>query len=147
MLGLIRTITYSLKVSEAPVAAESATTPAGDGFHMPAEYEPHDRCYLVWPERTDTWRLGAKPAQEAFAAVASAVATSEHVTMIASSRQWEHARSMLPPSVQVIEMTTDDAWPRDTGPSFVVDGSRNERRGVDWRFNAWGGLQDGLFFP
>jgi len=114
---------------------------------MPAEYEAHDRCYLVWPERTDTWRLGAKPAQEAFAAVAATIAASEPVTMIASSRQWEHARSILPPSVQVVEMTTDDAWARDTGPSFVVDGSRSERRGVDWQFNAWGGLEGGLFFP
>ena len=79
------------------LATESPSTPVADGFHMPAEFEPHDRCYLIWPERTDTWRLGAKPAQEAFAAVATAVSTSEPVTVLASARQWEHARSVLPP--------------------------------------------------
>jgi agmatine deiminase len=129
------------------LSASALGIPTTDGFHMPAEFEPHDGCYVIWPERTDTWRLGAKPAQKAFADVAAAISTSERVTMIASARQWEHARSTLPPAVQVIEMTTDDAWARDTGPTFIVDRSRNERRGVDWVFNAWGGLNGGLFFP
>ena len=35
---------------------------------------------------------------------------------------------------------------RDVGPTFVVDG-RGAVRGVDWQFNAWGGLQGGLYFP
>jgi agmatine deiminase len=114
---------------------------------MPAEFEPHDGCYLVWPERTDTWRLGAKPAQAAFAAVATAISASEPMTVIASSRQWEHARTVLPSGIRVVEMTSDDAWVRDTGATFVVNAARSERRGVDWRFNAWGGLDGGLFFP
>ena len=29
----------------------------------------------------------------------------------------------------------------------MVDSAKNERRGVDWVFNAWGGLNGGLFFP
>ncbi len=150
--GLVRAgfgswIAYALHVPEILQPGSTGISPADDGFHMPAEFEPHDRCYLIWPERTDTWRLGAKPAQVAFAAVASAISASEPVTMLVSARQWEHARSMLPPTVGVIEMTTDDAWVRDTGPSFVVDRARRERRGVDWVFNAWGGLEGGLFFP
>jgi agmatine deiminase len=46
----------------------------------------------------------------------------------------------------VVETTTDDAWVRDTGPSFVVDDA-SEVRGVSWQFNAWGGLRGGLYFP
>ena len=53
---------------------------------------------------------------------------------------------MLPPEVRVVEMTTDDAWMRDVGPTFVVDG-RGGRRGVDWVFNAWGGTEGGLYWP
>ncbi len=128
-----------------PLLAHS--TPAADGFHMPAEFEGHDRCYLVWPERTDTWRLGAKPAQVAFAAVAEAVGASEETTVLASPRQWSNARASLPPTVRVVEMTSDDAWVRDTGPTFVVNRSTGERRGVDWPFNGWGGLLGGLLFP
>ena len=44
-------------------------------------------------------------------------------------------------------MTTDDAWVHDTGPTFVVNRSTGERRGVDWPFNGWGGLHGGLIFP
>ncbi len=66
--------------------------------------------------------------------------------MAVSDAQYEHARSVLPPQVRVVEIASDDAWLRDTGPTFVVDGNGG-RRGVDWRFNAWGGFKDGLYFP
>jgi agmatine deiminase len=128
------------------VSATLSSTPAADGYRMPGEFEAHSGCWMAWPERPDNWRLGAKPAQEAYAAVAEAIAPSEPVTMAVSDAQFEHCRSMLSPSVRVVEMATDDAWMRDIGPTFVVKGGR-ERRGVDWRFNAWGGLEGGLYFP
>ena len=113
---------------------------------MPGEFEPHSGCWMAWPERTDNWRQGAKPAQEAFAALASAIGVSEPVTMAVSDAQFEHCREMLPAEVRVVEVSTDDAWMRDTGPTFLVDG-KGGRRGVDWRFNAWGGTNGGLYFP
>lgn len=128
------------------MSATHKSTPAVDGFRMPGEFEPHDGCWMAWPERTDNWRLGAKPAQEAFAAVATAIATSEPVTMAVSDAQFENCRAQLPPEVRVVEIPTDDAWMRDTGPTFVVDGAGG-RRGVDWRFNAWGGTEGGLYSP
>jgi agmatine deiminase len=128
------------------VSATIASTPARDGYRMPGEFEPHSGCWMAWPERPDNWRLGAKPAQEAFAAVAEAVNISEPVTMAASDAQYERCRSALPPSVRVVEISTDDAWMRDIGPTFLLDGA-GRRRGVDWRFNAWGGLEGGLYFP
>ncbi len=128
------------------MSATLGSTPAADGFRMPGEFEPHSGCWMVWPERPDNWRLGAKPAQAAFAAVASAIAASEPVTMGVSDAQFEHCRALLPDSVRVVELSSDDAWIRDTGPTFVVDGA-GRRRGVDWHFNAWGGLLGGLYFP
>ncbi|HET7591179.1 MAG TPA: agmatine deiminase [Solirubrobacterales bacterium] len=128
------------------MSATLKTTPAADGFRMPGEFEPHSGCWMAWPQRPDNWRLGAKPAQEAFAAVAEAITASEPVTMAASDAQFENCRALLPPQVRVIEVSTDDAWLRDTGPTFVVDG-KGGRRGVDWRFNAWGGTEGGLYFP
>jgi agmatine deiminase len=122
------------------------STPATDGYRMPGAFEPHSGCWMAWPERTDNWRLGAGPAQEAFAAVATAIAASEPVTMACSDAEFDHCRSLLPDSVRVVEISTDDAWMRDTGPSFVVDG-KGGRRGVDWIFNAWGGLDGGLYSP
>ncbi|HEY5810275.1 MAG TPA: agmatine deiminase [Povalibacter sp.] len=122
------------------------TTPASDGFRMPGEFELHSGCWMLWPERTSNWRLGGKPAQQAFAAVATAIAIGEPVTVAVSRAQFVNARSMLPDAIRVVEMSSDDAWMRDVGPTFVVN-RRGEVRGVDWIFNAWGGLSGGLFFP
>ena len=122
------------------------STPAADGFRMPAEFEPHAGCWMAWPERSDNWRLGAKPAQRAFAEVAAAIAAAEPLTMAVSARQFEHCRASLPPAVRVVEISTDDAWMRDIGPTFLL-GDGGELRGVDWHFNAWGGLDGGLYFP
>jgi agmatine deiminase len=120
------------------------STPAADGYRMPAEFEPHDGCWMAWPERRDNWREDAGPAQAAYVAVAKAIAASEPVTVAASPDQLERARALLPASVRVVELATDDAWMRDIGPTFVTDG-RGGRRGVDWRFNAWGGHDGGLY--
>ncbi len=128
------------------MSATLASTPSADGYSMPGEYEPHSGCWMAWPERPDNWRMGAKPVQQAYAAVAEAIDASEPVSMAVSAGQFEHARSVLAPSIRVVEMSTDDAWMRDTGPSFLLDGDGG-RRGVDWRFNAWGGLDGGLYFP
>jgi agmatine deiminase len=128
------------------VSAILDSTPRSDGFRMPAEWEPHSGCWMAWPERPDNWRLGAKPAQGAFAAVATAIAATEPLTMAVSDPQFEHCRASLPASVRVVEVSSDDAWMRDMGPTFVIDGDGG-RRGVDWRFNAWGGLDGGLYFP
>ncbi|MBA3866833.1 MAG: agmatine deiminase [Solirubrobacterales bacterium] len=122
------------------------STPAADGYRMPGEFEPHAGCWMIWPERADNWRLGAAPAQAAYAAVAAAIAASEPVTMACSDTQFERCRSLLPNSVRVVEVASDDAWIRDTGPTFVVDAGGG-RRGVDWRFNAWGGHDGGLYSP
>jgi agmatine deiminase len=113
---------------------------------MPAEYERHSGCWMLWPERTDNWRDGAKPAQAAFAAVATAIASGEPVTVGVSAAQFQNARARLPSRVRVVEITSNDAWIRDCGPTFVID-DRGRRRGVDWTFNAWGGLDGGLYFP
>lgn len=113
---------------------------------MPGEFEKHAGCYIIWPERPDNWRLGAKPAQKAFVDVATAISRFEPVTVVASSSQYVNARYMLPDEIRVVEMDNDDAWVRDSGPTFVVNDS-GDVRGVDWSFNSWGGLVDGLYFP
>ena len=128
------------------MSATLTSTPAADGYRMPGEFEPHSGCWMAWPERPDNWRLRAKPAQHAYAAVAEAINASEPVTVAVSDAQFEHCRSLLPPSIRVVEVATDDAWIRDTGPTFLLD-EHGGRRGVDWHFNAWGGLNGGLYFP
>lgn len=121
------------------------SVPAQDGFYMPAEFSPHYGCILIFPERSDSWQYGAYAARKAFVQVCTAIAKSEKVTVCASERQYENARRMLPPHIRVVEMSSNDSWARDYCPTFVTNGS--EIRGINWSFNAWGGLHDGLYFP
>ena len=121
------------------------STPADDGFSMPAEYAPHSGCWLLWPERPDNWREGAQPAQRAFAEVAAAIARFEPVSIGVSAGHYDFARAALAPHIRITEISHDDSWMRDVGPTFVTN-AKGVKRGVDWRFNAWGGLNGGLYF-
>ena len=121
---------------------EHVITPREAGFSMPAEWAPHAGCWMIWPERPDNWRLGAKPAQKAFTAIATAISRFEPVTMLVSTAQYENARAALPPQVRVVEMSSNDAWARDVGCSFLL-GKNGDLAGVDWPFKSWGGL----YFP
>lgn len=122
------------------------STPQLDHFRMPGEHEPQESIWIAWPERTDSWQWGAKPAQAAFVAVICAIAEATPVNVIVSAGQYDNARQQLPADVRVIEMTTNDSWLRDSGPTYVVN-DHGERRAIDWRFNAWGGLYSGSYFP
>ena len=113
---------------------------------MPGEFEPHAGCWMLWPERPDNWREAARPAQLAFAQVAAAISQFERITVGVSTAHYETARALLTERVRLLEMAHDDAWMRDVGPTCVVN-RRALVRGVDWRFNAWGGLNGGLYFP
>ncbi len=122
------------------------TSPQNNGFSMPAEYEPHAGCLMIFPTRGDSWRNGAWLARKAFCEIATAIAKSEPVTALVGCAQYETARAMLPAQIRLVEMETDDAWARDVCPTFVRNNAK-EIRGIDWGFNAWGGLYDGLYFP
>lgn len=126
--------------------------PASHGFRMPAEWEPHSQCWIGWPERPDNWREKAVPAQHVFAKVAMAISRFETVTVCSSTAQWANARDQLPPNIRVVEMSMNDSWFRDSGPTFVVrntkpNSSASEQNvaGIDWTFNSWGGSEDGCY--
>lgn len=131
---------------------ETNGTPALHGYLMPAEWEPHSQCWMGWPERPDNWRDDALHAQRVFAKVATAISKFEPVTVCASAAQWENARSQLPENIRVIEMSMNDSWFRDTGPTIVVNKSSASSgaqapkvAGIDWNFNSWGGVDDGCY--
>lgn len=127
------------------------STPREDGWRMPAEYEQHEGCIIVWPQRPGSWSFGADAACEAFTSVIKAIAASEkvYVACAKKSKHWQRASEMLSglANVELMDIPTDDSWARDIGPTFVVrDGVEGlEVRGINWRFNAWGGDVDGLY--
>ena len=72
------------------------TTPAEDGFHMPAEFAPHEGCLMIWPERGDSWQYGAYAARKAFLRVIETISESESMTVLCSEGQYDNARAQLP---------------------------------------------------
>lgn len=119
------------------------TLPINDGFRMPAEWESHKGCWLIWPERTDFWYNGGKPAQKQMVEVATEISKFESVTVAVSTSQYAHARARLPEKIKVVELSTNDAWVRDTGATCLINDETGEVRGIDWKFNAWGEI----YFP
>ena len=127
---------------------ESESSPRADGFRMPAEFEPQRRVWMGWPHRTDTWSFGAKPAQRQYADIARAISEFTPVVMCVNQADYANAKAVFEQdeSVTVLEMTTDDAWFRDTGATYVINDA-GEVRANHWHFNAYGGFYDGLYFP
>ncbi|KOT93855.1 agmatine deiminase [Streptomyces sp. NRRL F-5755] len=117
------------------------TTPAADGFRMPAEWAPHERTWMAWPGPNATFGEeggeGLERARRAWGAVARAVRRFEAVTVVAGPGQADRARRVLGSGIDVVERALDDAWMRDIGPTFLVGGG-GQLGAVDWVFNGWG---------
>lgn len=67
--------------------------------------------------------------------------------MLAGTSSLESAKAAFfgkSEKIHILPIETDDAWARDVGPTFVKN-ARKEVRGINWRFNAWGGEVDGLY--
>lgn len=125
------------------------STPAGDGFTMPGEFEQQQGTLMIWPERPGSWPNGAAAAKKVFTEIAGHIGETQTLYMLASEKAYREAEEMLktawPDSdIRVIRMETDDAWARDTGPTFVRN-AEGLVRGINWSFNAWGGAVDGLY--
>lgn len=120
------------------------TSPKSLGFQFPAEFEPHSATWLLWPERGDTWREDARPAEEVFAVFAGLIAEVEPVRIGVSPERHSRARALLSSSIELVELSYNDAWVRDTGPT-IIKAENGERLAVDWSFNAWGGEVHGLY--
>ena len=113
------------------------TRPAADGFFMPPEWAPHDGSWMAWPCRKDGHGGLLAEARAAYANVARAIAEFEKITMVVNPPDEKEAAQALGDAVTVLPITIDDAWMRDSGPTFLVN-DKGEVAGVDWLFNAWG---------
>ena len=110
---------------------------------MPPEWVPHERTWMEFPSPNITFDNEADVAlaRRKWTEVANAIARFEPLSMVCNTGDAEIARSMFDPAVahniETYETPTDDAWARDSGPTFLVhpDGRLGA---THWRFNAWG---------
>lgn len=107
-------------------------------YHMPAEWDRHEACWMAWPCHQSTWQnIGMSRAYQAFARVANAIAAFEPVQMLLRLEDMALAKQYLSDAVNLLPLAINDSWVRDTGPSFVLT-TDGKMAGIDWQFNAWG---------
>jgi agmatine deiminase len=106
-------------------------------LRLPADWEPHERCLMAWPGQEARPGSPAPDAIRDFALIARTIARFEPVLMLAHPGFVGHAEAECGPDVEVVELSFDDVWIRDSGPLFVVRGG-DELVAVDFRFNLWG---------
>lgn len=105
------------------------------GYHMPAEWEPHERTLISWPVKSSAVHPEEYGATcRGYAGIIAAVAEFEPVTVLANPGDAVVAGE----GVELLELPHDDAWVRDNGPTFLRD-SAGALAAVNWKFNAWGG--------
>ncbi|MBE6101446.1 MAG: agmatine deiminase [Selenomonas ruminantium] len=123
-------------------------TPKSDGFFMPAEFAPHEGTFLIWPVRPGSWTHGGAEVQPVFVELIREISEAEEVYLLVDGAHRAQAEAMLKElpqeHIHYLEIPTNDAWARDMGPTYVING-QGQRRGISWRFNAWGGDFDGLY--
>ncbi len=116
---------------------------ADRGYRLPAEWEPQESVWMVWPRDPTTWpgpHLAG--AREAYAQAIAAIAESgQRVNLII------HPDLQVPPVADHANVTLHpvdhvDSWIRDYGPLTLV--GPQGRRAVRFRFDAWGGKYDTL---
>ncbi|WP_300041172.1 agmatine deiminase family protein [Methanospirillum sp.] len=125
-------------------------TPRNRGFHMPAEWEPHEAVWLSWPHNILTFPF-IEAVEESYIRFIKAVHLSEkvclHVPEGDASRRIAHLlkESDVDMSrVTLFPVSYSDVWIRDYGPTFVVNRGCSQVAMVRWIFNAWGDKYDEL---
>ena len=119
-------------------------TPKKAGYRMSAEYEPHHGTLMIWPTRPGSWPFQGKAAKRAFSQIIKTIAEGETVYLLVEQDYLSEAQSYLGDKVVYLDIPTNDAWARDTGPTILIN-DKKEKLAVDWSFNAWGGAVDGLY--
>lgn len=105
---------------------------------MPAEWAPHEGCWMAWPTREELWGTYLEGAREDYIRVAQAIARHEPMTMLADPKHAKDAQARCGRSIEVAAMPMDDSWLRDSGPTVLTDPS-GLRAAAAFTFNAWGG--------
>lgn len=110
-------------------------------YRVAAEWEPHAATWLSWPHRLATWPGKFLPIPRLYLRLVQTLAAVEPVHVLAGGHPMAQCRVLLAgiPTVTLHDIPTDDAWIRDSGPTFLVGAPGSPPALVDWGHNAYGG--------
>ena len=105
---------------------------------MPAEYEPHEKTLMSWPVGENMcYPENYHEFSSELARAAVSISRFEPVAMLVNGNETDEAVLKLQGCAEIIEISHNDCWIRDNGPTVVLSG-KNHRIGINWMFNAWG---------
>jgi agmatine deiminase len=115
-------------------------------LRIPAEWEPHEACWIAFPHLADEWPLNLAEAQRTIADLCRAIAGpgNEPVRLLVANAETERAARTLigeAGGVEYVRADYGDCWLRDTAPSFGRDAA-GALGGLRFSFNGWGGKYD-----
>ena len=115
----------------------------------PAEWEDHRATWLSWPHNNETWPGRLAAVEDAFVEIVRTVLPGEAVEIhVLDQAMAGRVRERLKQggveeteALRLHVVPTDDAWIRDHGGVFVVEGQGegSARHLIDFGFDAWGG--------
>lgn len=94
-------------------------------FDLPADFAPHERCWMVWPDNEARWGEHLEQVQSVCAEVAMTISAFEPVTVLSNPDALAEASIRCGSKVAALPLPHIDPWMRECGLSFVVaaDGS------------------------
>ena len=102
-------------------------TPQALGYRMPAEWEPHEGTWLIWPH-DDTYAGTQQRLEHAWLAITMALHQHERVHLILDNeRLRDHLQHQLryygvfEGNIDMHIIPTNDVWARDCGPIFLMN--------------------------
>jgi agmatine deiminase len=128
----------------------AAKTPRALGYHLPAEWEPHEATWIGWPHNLTDWPGKFAPIPWVYTEIVRKIAPGEIVRILVNSkaheakarRALERARADLE-RVEFYRFPTNRGWTRDFGPLFIRrTAPQSEIAIVRFAFNAWAKYPD-----
>jgi agmatine deiminase len=123
-------------------------TPASLGFTQPAEWQPHQACWLAFPSPPEWQGELLVAARAEFAELCRAIADPDPISGAAQGEQLEilvqdaDMQAVAAAQLQGIparfhQISYGDLWLRDIGPIFLKN-AQGELATVRFQFNGWG---------
>ena len=123
---------------------QTESTPSARGYHMPAEWEPHQATWLTWPHDEAHWPGLYEKIPPIWARMVKELEIGEEVHIVThdavveeSARKEMRKAGVIGKNVHLHRIPSNFPWVRDHGP-IVVKNEKGERIFLDWLFNAHG---------
>jgi agmatine deiminase len=120
------------------------STPAKEGYSMPAEWEPHEATWISWPHPGGaSFPSAYERVVPVFVEMVKALAESEVVRInvkdaAQETKVWALLADTPRDRVEFFHIPTNEPWCRDHGPIFLKRSQSPKIAAVSFGFNAWG---------